>query len=213
MKTISIGAQSSAAELVTALAAALAAEIGWTAEKDENGNYTGNVKKSGIDIYFRVYSNGNTVYIIVTNGYANLTGESVPFTAANTYKLYIFESTGGSIAVGVSLSTANIKLYCLIVRNTAGVYVGINLYSNGIQTIRGVETSARLMTLSINSGGEVSTAIMRMADIWGDSMFTDLYYVVSCPYQNTDRVFYIEGKTYRSVGTNSGFMYFALPGT
>ena len=208
MKTISIGAQSSQEKLAQAFANALAAEIGWTA--DENGN----VKKDGINIYFRIYATSNYVYITASNSYTNLNGSiDISFSSSQTYNLYILESTDGSIAVGVGRSTDTPCLSVIITQNTAGSYVGMSISSSNdyIYTIRGIETANRTITLSTNTNNGVSTAVMRMADIWGAAMFNDIYYVVSCPYKNTDRVFYIGGKTYRSVGASDDKMYFALP--
>ena len=209
MKTISIGTQSSAAELATAFANALAAEIGWTA--DENGN----VKKDGISVYFKFTVNSSTVSVTVSNGYATPTsGTSCAFSATNTYKLYILETAGGSIAVGVSAATGTPNLGVLIVRNTAGTYSGIaqtggTAYT--VNTIRGIESASSKLSLSTDTTAGVSTSIVKMPDIWGAAMFVDLYYVVSCPFSSLDRVFYIGGKNYRSVGTSGSRMYFALP--
>ena len=212
MKTISIGTQSSAAELVTAFANALAAEIGWTAEKDADGNLTGNVKKSGIDVFFRFFVYGSYVRLTVSNGYLVAdTYASKNFSASSTYHLWVLESANGSVAVGFEAPSYTPYLSVLIARNSAGVYVGMSCSSSTIHTVRGVDTESRKISLSANYTAGVSTSIVKMPDIWGDAMFVDLYYVVSCPFQSTDRVFYIGGKNYRSIGTNSSYMYFALP--
>ncbi|MDE7398973.1 MAG: hypothetical protein K2N06_05530 [Oscillospiraceae bacterium] len=207
MKTISIGTQSSAAALAQAFADALATEIGWRADDE------GNVKKDGIDIYFRFYVSGASVQCTISNSYTSPSSSTtVSFSTANTYNIYIMESTGGSIAVGIGVSTGIPYFGVLITRNTAGVYIGISIYSNSIYTVRGVETSNRQISLSTsNSSSGVSTSIVKMPDIWGAAMFNDLYYVMSCPYKSTDRVFYIGGKNYRSVGPSDNYMYFALP--
>ena len=208
MKTISIGTQSSAAELATAFANALAAEIGWTADDE------GNVKKDGISVYFKFTVNSLTVSVTVSNGYATLaSGTSCAFSATNTYKLYILE-TAGSIAVGVGSATGTPNLGALIVRNTAGTYSGIAQTGSStyaVNTIRGIESASSQLSLSTNTAAGVSTSIVKMPDIWGAAMFVDLYYVVSCPFSSLDRVFYIGGKNYRSVGTSGSKMYFALP--
>lgn len=89
--------------------------------------------------------------------------------------------------------------------------MGFSLNTNTINTLRGTESSTRPINLNINSSAGVSTSIVKMPDIWDDAMFNDLYYVVSCPFNSTDRVFNIGGKNYRSVGVNGSYMYFALP--
>ncbi|MDE7398293.1 MAG: hypothetical protein K2N06_02080 [Oscillospiraceae bacterium] len=207
MKTISIGTQSSAAALAQAFADALAAEISWTA--DENGC----VKKDGISVYFKFATSGTTnAKLTISNGYKDSDGGvTCAFSASNTYKLYLLETVGGSIAVGISPATGALTLGILIVRNAAGTYVGITSSSTYAQTLRGIESATRTVSLATTSTAGVSTSIVRMPDIWGATMFNDLYYVISCPFQSTDRVFYIGGKNYRSVGANSGYMFFALP--
>ena len=207
MKTISISAQESAAALAQAFANALAAEIGWTA--DENGN----VKKDGISVYFKFAASGSTnVKLTVSHGYKDSDG-GVPcaFSASNTYKLYLLETAGGSIAVGIGVSIGIPILGTLIVCNTAGGYVGITFSTNIVYTLHGIESATRTMSLSINSTAGMSTSIVKMPDIWGAAIFNDLYYVMSCPYKSTDRVFFIDGKKFRSVGATDNYMYFALP--
>lgn len=219
MKTIHIDKQEGGvAVLANALTTALATAIGWTAEKNADGNLTGNVKKSGINIYFRVYTSGSNAMISLSNGYVTASIASstqyVTYNTNETYKLYVFESSGGSIAVGASQSSGNIRLWALITRNSAGEYVGgiTSSLSGRLNTVRGNETVTRNINLSVNNDAPY-TSIVKLPDIWGAAMFNELYYVMSCPYKNTNRVFTINGKNYRSIGQNSEYMVLALPGT
>lgn len=215
MKTIPIDKQASVAELANAFTTALATAIGWTAEKDADGSLTGNVKKSGINIYFRFNASGSYVYINLSNGSVttpNNTGQSVTYSANDAYKLYVFESSGGSIVVGASTSNYGIKLFSCITRNSAGEYVGVAMpnQTGRLNIVHGTESVMRYVNLPYNSEAPY-TSIFKLPDIWSAAVFNELYCVMSCPYKNTDRVFTINGKNYRSIGSEASNMILALP--
>ncbi len=207
MKTITIPAQESAAALASAFANALATEIGWTVDED------GNIKKDGVDIFFKPYISSPNVGLTVSNGIINpQTSAYCRWSATDTYRLDLITTTGGSIAVGVGLVSSNVPRFgTIITRNEAGVYVGITIYSNNIYQIRGLDTVSKNIRLSVNSDAGVSTSILKAADIWGGKKFNDLYYLMSCPLRTTDLSFYINNKFYRGIGVSDSYMYFALP--
>lgn len=206
MKTITIPAQESAAALASALANALATEIGWTADED------GNIKKTDSSLYFRCYSSSSSVNLSVSNGYTTASGGSTtPYTSNQDYKLWVIKTAADSIAVGVGKSNDVPKLGAMIVRNISGEYVGFAFASNTIYTLYKGESAARTLSLGTNTNDGISTGIVKMLDIWNGTKFADLYYVMSCPFKSTDLVFFIDGKYYRSIGANANYMYFALP--
>lgn len=212
MKTIAIDKQESALDLAQAFGAALANEIGWIAENTSTG---ATVKKEGINIYFKFRGAGSYVYLGVSNGYAIIESNSTSYTADATYNLYVLKSPQGSIAVGHGKTTTGVNLINIIAQNEAGEYVGMSFPSSNIAvpSIRGVNmTSKDIMTSIIPiSGSGVCTSIVKLPDIWGACMFNDLYAVLSCPYESTDRVFYIGGKYYRTCNSVKSFSSIAIP--
>lgn len=205
MKTIYIDKQESAAALTSAFAAALAEEIGWTADGV-------NVKKDNVNIYFKFALSGTTVTLKVTNGYADSSAGYVSYADAATYRLNISQTAAGSIAVGIGKNNDIAKLDTIIAQNTAGEYVGIAFSSSSTATIRGVETGTRTQSsISPFNGDGISTSIIKMPDVWGAAMYKDLYLIFSCPFRSADLTFYIGGKNYRAIGTNPNYMWMAIP--
>ncbi len=212
MKTIAIDKQESAVGLAQAFSAALANELGWIAENTTDG---ATLKKEGINIYFKFRGWNSSVYLGVSNGYAIIESGSTSYTADATYNLYVLKSPQGSIAVGHGKTTTGVNLINIIAQNEAGEYVGMALPSSNVAvpSIRGIDTTSKNIMTSINpiSDSGVCTSIVKLPDIWGACMFNDLYAVLSCPYESTDRVFYIGGKCYRTCNSTKSFSSIAIP--
>lgn len=207
MKTISIGIQESAVELASAFAAALAAEIGWTADG-------ATVKKDGVPVYFTFDVSNTNIHTRVSNGYVSEGATTSSFSAAKSYELYVVKTSAGTVAVGTRESGGIPCLTAIIAPNTSGDYVGLaqaTTSSPSWSTIRGTDTAKRNHTFVLNNGEGVSTSIDKMPDIWSDAMYKDLYMIVSCPFRSTDLVFFIGEKYYRGIGASNSYMSIAIP--
>lgn len=204
MKTIAIGTNGNSSALSNTLVTALADGLGWTVN-------SGKVQKEGVGIYFQFSGNTSAEKLIMSNGYATIEN-SIPFSAANTYNLYVLKSAEGTVAVGLGVSGEAPALTSIIAPNAAGEYVGLACIDDAWKSIRGNDTAGQdVMTITPVATGGVSTSIVRLPDIRGACMFKDLYAVVSCPFQSTDRAFYADGKYYRTCNTMGTGPSIAIP--
>ncbi len=212
MKTIAIGAQASAQDLMKAYAAALAEEIGWTAE-DVSADVS-RVKKEGINIFFEIAVTKSTyLYFKTANGYADISDDGFAHNSNKTYNLHVLKSADGTIAVGLSDTGTFRGLTHIIAQNTAGDYVGIVIRNTNVTSIRGVELSTKPVMTITPVSSTACTSIIKLPDIGGACMFKDLYAVVSCPFQSTNRAFYIDGKRYRTCNALDEGQSIAIPET
>ena len=210
INSIEIPPQESIEALAAAMAEALAGALGWT----KSG---GDVTKPGTGMRFAFVAENYAVSLYVANANcrtstssSNTTGG---FSTSSTYYVdYI--STESSVAAGIRPAGAAIIMTNVIAENTAGENKTIEIHTaTGNYSILAYlaenYSSAKTIYLPINTREECATSIVKMPDIFGGCMFRDLYIELSCPYQSSDKVYYIGGKYFRHIGLGKGG--FALP--
>lgn len=206
INTITIAPQESADNLAAAFAVALGTAIGWTVD---GTNVWQDKTKDGLRFAFAAFS--TIVYFYVGNSIGTFSSNSLPY-AANAYYCLDYYNTGSTIAFGARKSgTAAITLHTLCVRNTMGKYKMLEAYSTFFDYVDiSVSSAKRYYLVTSNNDDGISTSIVKAPDIWDGCMFQDLYLMISCPQNSTDKVFYINGQYYRYVGIR-GTEGFAIP--
>lgn len=204
INTIQLEPQESAQALAEAMAQALGKALKWTVDGTSVWAPGG-----GIAIQFRV--NSTSVAPGVRNSAVSSDGDvSLPWSAGKYFCVdYVW--TGSTLAAGIRLADSPIDLTVVIAKNTSGAYKGLAIFSNNLRYLAEGFTVAKTSTGFTVSVAGVSTSIVKFPDMWGGCMFTDLYFVMSCPAASqTDLVFFIGGKYYRRVGTSQS-LCFAVP--
>ncbi len=194
INTIQLEPQESAQALAEAMAQALGKALKWTVEGTAVW-----APGSGVAVQFRVSS--SSVATGIKNTITSADGSAALSWAAGRYYCVDYVQTGSTLAAGIRLADSPILLDTIIAMNTVGEYKGIALYSNNLRQLAEGYTAAKSSNGFTVSAAGASTSIVRFPDMWGGCMFTDLYFVMSCPAASqTDLVFYIGGKYYRRIG-------------
>lgn len=203
INTLTIQPQASVADVAAAMAQALSDALGW--ELKENND----VIKPGTPMRFCFSTSGGYITVGVNNGVALCSTVTVQFRTTAPYCIdYI--STNSTVALGVRYSEEPAKLVHIIAENAQGVSKCLSAYSSSTAYYQSPDINGKYgMGLDHTHDSRCSTSVVLCPDVYGGCMFKDLYIELSCPYGNTDRVYFIGGKYYRYVGTGSGG--FAVP--
>lgn len=206
INSVQIPPQESAEALAQAAASALATALEWTADgtsvwQDED--------KSGLRFVFD--HNASYVFPGVGNSLTKQANNSLTYNP-NTYYFLDYYDTGNTVAIGLRTASGIICLPAVIAKNTSGKFKALSLYSTSVYYLADNLSAAYVCNVGYFAvtHANVATSIVRYPDFWGECMFEDLYLILSCPYNATDKVFYIGGKYYRYVGV-TGTCGFAIP--
>lgn len=206
INSIQIPPQGSAEALAQAAASALATALGWTADgtsvwQDED--------KSGLKFVF-AYS-VSSVLPGIGNSLTQQANKPVDYKA-DTYYVLDYYDTGSTAVMGLRKVSEAICLSAVIAKNTSGKFKAFMFYSTNIYYLADnlSATYPYRMDYTAITSANAATSLVRYPDFWGECMFEDLYLILSCPYNATDKVFYIGGKYYRYVGV-TGTCGFAIP--
>lgn len=215
INSIQITPQESAEALAQAAASALASALGWTAASSTTASGVSfwavwqNEDLSGLGFVFK-YSAANLL-LGIGNSLTQCVNNPLSYKA-DTYYMLDYCDTGNTVAVGLREANGAICLSAIIAKNTLGKFKAFSLYSTYAYYLADDLSSTYLcrMDYTAVTYANAATSIVRYPDFWGECMFEDLYLILSCPYNATDKVFYIGGKYYRYVGV-SGTCGFAIP--
>lgn len=202
INTVTIAPQESAAALAQALSDAVGTALGWTTDglsswQDES--------KDGLRALFTV--SGAVIKAMGANATITPSNALALGYTANTSYCVDYIKMDDIIAVGVRKADAAVNLPVVFAKNTGGEWKAITVYNNlSAYYIAKSYSAAKSVTLTIVSDTTASTSVALMPDIFGGCLFSNLYLMISCPYDGTDKLFSMGGKTFRYIGTGkAGF--------
>lgn len=206
INTITIAPQESADDLAAAFAAALGTALGWTVD---GTSVWQDKTKDGLRFYFGASSNNSVDFYTANSSKTDKTGNYAKWSA-DTYYYLDYYNTGHTVAAGIRTASGMIVLGGLIAKNTLGAWRAFCAYATTAVYLDSVLSASYTWTLACNASSNACTSIVKCPDIWGGCMFEDLYLMISCPQNSTDKVFYLNGQYYRYVGVR-GTEGFAIP--
>lgn len=209
INTINIAPQEDSQALADAIISALSTALGWTV----NGM---NIWKpdSGLGLHFSLGGVNNVkVYMSIccSNCYLTISYQYELDWASGVSYCVDYINTGNTVAVGYRRADSMIYLPVCIAANELGGYKAIQLYGSALYCLASDYSNEKQFYLPQNNIDGCATSIMRLPDIFSGTMFKDLYLEFSCPYNSTDKVYYIGGKYYRHIGTGGQYGGLAVP--
>ncbi len=195
INTVTVAPQESATALAQALSDAVGTALGWTTDElsvwqDES--------KDGLRVLFA--ASGATIRAMGANATVISTSASALSYTANTSYCVDYIKMDDIIAVGVRKADAAVNLSVVFAKNSDSDWKAITIYNSNAYYIAKSYSVTKPITLTIVSDTTASTSVALMPDIFGGCLFNNLYLMISCPYDSTDKVFVMGGKTFRYIG-------------
>ena len=209
INTINIAPQEDSQALADAIISALSTALGWTVDGM-------NIWKpdSGLGLRFSLGGTGSVqVYVSIccSNYYLDWSYQYRIEWASGVSYCVDYINTGNTVVVGYRRADSMIYLPVCVAANELGGYKAIQIYGNSLYFLASDYSAVKKLNLQQNYIAGCATSIMRLPDVFSGTMFKDLYLEFSCPYNSTDKVYYIGGKYYRHIGTGGQYGGLAVP--